>query len=249
MTDEELDQLALECIADPAKPFPEIGDWHTANGVAFYGYETMYNAYKNDYKLFKDVYRSKAKSTGLALCYGGSHRVIENTFGVSESEARSLYASFYKNLSGYKRYCDISEAKARKELHTHTLFGKELPLPQLGDKEGRVVAAGVRNLRNYPIQSLASSMLQLAIDGAIRLTEDCDTDVLVNNNIHKPYYNRVVTATADRAAELTTALASYPAGNILVCLVDDEGNITERWDTPLALNTDDIEKLRLKVDF
>lgn len=213
----DLDKFVSEALAPQKEVFPPIGDFHTANAIAFYGYDTVYNAYKNDYKHFKEVLRDNAKKTGLALLYGGSYKTIMNGIGVSEAEAKQMHTRFFATLSGFSKHIKILEKQATKTGKIKNLFGTYLHLPEMQSDDWREKAAGLRHLQNYPIQSIAANLIQLIIVQVHKLIEDCDTNIFAGDNIHEKYYNRVFTTTQDTDfSKLKETLETLPDGNIMI---------------------------------
>lgn len=251
-------------------PFPDIGDFHSANAIAFYGIEKATNTYKRSPKEFKEHLRTPAKVNGLALLYGGSYKVLQDSLHITEAEAKQLHHSFFQNLSGFTRHIKQVEKESITNKQTKNLFGRTLHLQGIVDKDPKVVAAYRRKMFNYPIQSIAGDLTKLIINELFTLSEDNHTNNLAGDNIHYPYYNRIVsTSYKNLTSELIQALNQCEDGNILFVVregefkghsdndtsdthhyIDTNTNpITHKFPRPIQLTTDIIEKFNLTIEF
>lgn len=161
LTKDQLDLLSAMSQAPLSKPFPDVGDFHSTNAIAFYGMDKLKGIYNSDPKAFKEIYRSNAKGVGLALLYGGSYKVIQNGIGVSEGEARSMHSAFFNNLSGFKKHVSELERIARKELKVKNLYGSVIYLDDINHKDFKIANAVKNKLYNYPIQSVAADLVKV----------------------------------------------------------------------------------------
>lgn len=250
MAEINYDLLASQCVTPTKEALPPIGDFHASNAMAFYGREVVEKAYKTDYKQYKEFYRDNAKRNGLALCYGGSWRVLEEGLGVSEAEAKRIHTQFFATLRGFKKHVTETEAKASKDKFTRNLFGRVLHLPDLGNKtEWKFHNDSLRKMFNYPIQSISADLIKLVLLEFVKLSETTDSNVFANNNIHKQYYNRVV-ATHNPSEGLLQELETLPTGNVLIVIQDPETQeVTQQFDRPLHITKSFIEKHSLQVVF
>lgn len=219
----DLDKFVTEALAPQKEIFPPIGDFHTANATAFYGLDKVQSAYHNNYKYFKETLRNDAKRLGLALLYGGSHQVVQNTLGNSESEAKQLHQSFFSTLSGFSKHIEQIEKTATKTSYTKNLFGTLLYIPEMQSDDWKIRAAGKRHLQNYPIQSIAANLTQLITVNIHKLIEETETSNLCGDNINETYYNRVfITTDNTNPADLKQTLDNLPDGNILILHKDKQ---------------------------
>lgn len=217
-----LDLFVAEVLAPQKESFPPVGDFHTANAIAFYGYENIHNTFFNDYKTFKEDLRDKAKRTGLALLYGGSHRVVQSAIGLNEPEAKEIYNRFFSTIHGFSRHVKTIEQRAIKTGYTKNLMGTILHIPQIQSKDFREKAEGLRHLQNYPIQSIAANLIQFVILQIHNLIENAETSNLCGDNINTQYYNRIyISSDFTDQEQLIQDLDQLPDGNILVILPDD----------------------------
>lgn len=239
--------LVAECIGESKTAFPPIGDFHSSNCAAFYGADAMRTLYFNDYKTFKDRYRDTAKRVGLALLYGGSYRVVE---AKNEAEQRKLYTNFFSTLKGFKNHLNIIEAKAKKDLYATNLLGFRIWLKDINHKDFKIASAVRRRLLNLPIQSSGTNALMIAMHKITKFTETTNANKFANDNIHKDYYNRVVTApiSLQESEEFLKAIDTLPSGNIALC-IEDNGGLIAKWDRHLAIDTDFINKWKLNIYF
>lgn len=217
-----LDMFVAESLAPQKESFPPVGDFHTANAIAFFGYDRVHDAYVNDYKLFKNDLRDKAKRCGLALLYGGSHKVLQASINVSEPEAKAIHSRFFSTIHGFSKHVKTIEQRAIKTGYTKNLMGTILHIPQMQSKEYRERAEGLRHLQNYPIQSIAANLIQYVILQIHNLIESAETSNLCGDNINKQYYNRIFVAGdfTDQDA-LKEYLDTRPNGNCLIIMPDE----------------------------
>lgn len=248
MTDTDWGMFTAECVRDISKTFPDIGDFHGANAVAFYGYDEMAKLYKTNYKQYKDVYRTNSKITGLALLYGGSYRAVRAN---SEAEQRRLFSNFFTALKGFSKHLSIAEPKAKRDLYTHNIFGFRVWLKDINHKDFRIASTVRKRFLNAPIQSAGANALLTAMHRIIKFSENTNANQFANDNIHKQYYNRIVTAKEALITnnEFIKAIESLPQGNIALCIENDNNELIQQWDIPLAIDTDFIEKWDLRIFF
>lgn len=242
--------FAPKALKPQPEPFPAVGDFHTFNALAMFGKDFLYNIYKTDYTRFKQVYRDQAKRVGLALLYGGSYKVVQRVIGCTEAEARKIHSSFFQNLSGFKKHIEAIEVQAKKTTQTKNLFGSIIYLDDINHTDFRVASAVKNKMFNYPIQSLAADLIKLIMVQVSEYIEKHHLSALEGNNIHNPYYTRIVTLPESQLdIGLESELETLPQGNTLLCLTDDNdpNNITQKWHTPLYITTDFIKEYNLTL--
>lgn len=232
--DIDWDMFTAESVRPIETAFPVIGDFHGASSVAFFGYDNMKRVFKDDYKLYKDKYRDAAKRSGLALLYGGSHRVIA---APSEAEQKKLFTNFFSTLKGFKKHLQEIESRARKQLYTHNIFGFRVWLKDINHRDFKVASAVKRKMLNFPIQSVGAQSLLFAMHRIMRFTQKTHTNRFTHDNIHNDYYNRIVLAPTEYESrqDFLDALEALPSGNIALC-IGSPNNITHKWDRHLAID-------------
>ena len=245
----DLDEFVAKSQIPEGEKLPALGDWHTTNAVAFYGEDTIKQAHRDDYKAFKNKYRHNAKAMGLALCYGGSYKVIQKYLNCSEQEAKSLHSSFFNTLSSFKKHLSKIEQDAKKTGYTRNLLGRKLYLQDLLSRDYKTQSFGLRHLFNYPIQSMGAEMIKLALIEFLKFSMDNDCNIFAGDNINKLYYNRIVSCHATREDEISTLLQDLPTGNVLLVLKNDREEWIARYHTPLAITTDFIQAHDLILEF
>lgn len=250
-TNSIIDSLVEEAkVYQEKKPFPEIGDWHSSNAVAFYGYDKIYNAYKNDKYTFKNIFRSNAKSLGLALCYGGGWTVVQRALGVSEQEAKTMYESFFSTLSGFSKHLKGEIDKAKKTLRVRNTFGRVIHIPQLNkENEFRVQAAGIRNVHNYPIQSVSCDLIKLILNDIFTLVEKAETDRYAGDLINNDYYQRIAVVSEKVANEIEDDLEFMETGNVLLLVENEQGEIVGEFDRPLKMSLEFMQENNIRLEF
>lgn len=239
--------LVAQCVGNTSTEFPPVGDFHTISALALFDFNIMKHLYFTDYKTFKDRYRDTAKRVGLALLYGGSYRVVE---AKNEAEQRKLYTNFFSTLKGFKNHLNTIEAKAKKDLYATNLLGFRVWLKDINHKDFKIASAVRRRLLNLPIQSSGANALMIAMHTINKFTEYTNTNKFANDNIHKSYYNRVVTApqALQESSEFLSAIEALPDGNIALC-IESNGELVCKYDRNLAIDTDFIAKWKLNIYF
>lgn len=245
MKEIDWDMFVAECVKEPEKAFPPVGDFHAVNASSLYGFGFLKNLFTTDYKTYKDRYRDTAKRVGLALLYGSSYRNVE---APTEAEQKKLFANFFIALKGFKKHLTDIETRAKKNLYTTNFFGARIWLKDLNHKDSKIAFAVKRKMFNYPIQSVGAEIILLAMYRIMKYTEINDMNKFANDNIHKAYYNRIVSVPRHTAEQqdFINAIEALPEGNIALC-IQEGTELTDMWDRYLAIDTDFIEKWGLSI--
>lgn len=205
------------------------GDFHTTNAMLMFGKENVLNAYKNDKPRFK-AYRDKAKQAGLAMLYGGSHKVI----GTNNSQ--SIYKSFFDNLKGFSKHIDYLKAQAKAKGFIKNLYGFIIPI--------RDSHNDFKAIFNYPIQSSGAFLIMDFLNAITKFTQQTNTNALANS--HKQYYNRIVCTQKDSVTpELLSDLSKLDKGNVLFVVM--QGDEIIQKSTPLNIDIDFLKKHKLSI--
>ena len=207
---------------EPKPIFPELGDYHTANATAFYGFDYMKDLYFNDPKTFKEK-RSIAKAQGLAINYGGSAYNIRQALNCSDAEAERLFNNYLKNLPVFKEHLDKLTKKGEKDLGVYNMVGRFIPIEILDRKkyEWKIYLKGKRNLYNYPIQSLGAELIRIIMVKVGDYVEKNHIYKWQGNNICNAYIKRIVCITPEQVTpELGKALKDTPTGHTKVLVVE-----------------------------
>lgn len=204
-------------------------DFHTTNATLMFGKENVLNAYKNDKSKFK-AYRDKAKQAGLAMLYGGGHKVI----GLSNSQ--SIYNSFFSNLKGFSKHIEYLKSHAKAKGFIENLYGFIIPIKD--------VRNDFKAIFNYPIQSSGAFLIMEFLNAITKFTQKTNTNALANS--HKQYYNRIVcTQKENVTTELLNDLNKLDKGNVLFVVM--QGDEIIQKSNPLNIDIDFLKKHKLSI--
>lgn len=246
----DLFDYTLRCVMPYTESFPPLGDFHAMNAIAFYGRETLERAYKEDKKTYKTKYRDVAKANALALCYGGSWAVLVRGIGLDEANAKRIHANFYRTLSGFNNHLSVVKSQVKKSLKTANLFGRAIYLNDYNHKDFKVRKLVENRLYNYPIQSLGADMIKVALHKILKYSHSTDTNVFAYDNIHKSYYNRVLSIKeSDLTPDLIDKFLSLPEGNMCIVITDDNGNFTYKLKKLVSVSYSMLLLYKLKLEF
>ena len=233
--------------------FPEIGDWHTSNAAAFFGYDKLKTLYLSGPQGQEEVqkkYRKKAKGMGLGLNYGGSYKVLQSILGGTEAENIKLFGNYFKHLKYFKKHLVKLEKEANRDLFVKTFLGRRLYLPALGSDNWREKAKARNKIYNSPIQSFGAETIKLIINIVGNYIEKNDLSQLQNNNICKNYYQRIVSIEEKYLYDwVEDYLEQMEDGNVKILVKNSKGVIVQEFDRNLHINMRDIEELQMKVEW
>lgn len=249
LTDNDFDKLAELSFRPLEKPFPDIGDFHSTNAIAFYGREKMEQAYKQDPKRYKEFYRANAKGVGLGLLYGGSYQVVQRGLNVSEAEAKQLHSNFFTMLQGFKTHLKTEMAVAKKHKKVRNLFGSVIYLNGINSDDWQERSANERRLYNYPIQSVSADLIKLIMVRTSEFIERNRLNTIEGQLINHSYYDKVVGLEKSLLTpQMIDELDKLPNGNTLFVLTDNN-QIVEKFDRHLLINDDFIFSYGLSLLF
>jgi len=107
--------------------------------------------------------RDRAKAVNYGLAYGLTAFGLARQLGISGSEAQAIVDAYDERFPGVRTYLDDVVARATREGHTTTLYGRRRNLPDLtsSDRTRRQIAE--RMALNAPIQGTAADIIKLAM--------------------------------------------------------------------------------------
>ena len=189
-------------ISNTGSAFPPVGDFHTANGIAFFGYDRMYKAYKENYHEFKDILRDTAKKKGLALTYGLGWKGLLDIVDNNETKAKELYNAFFANLPVVSKNMKKLLDKTKKDLYLTNLLGRRLYIRKWESDDWRDQASARNNTLNYGKQSLGADITKLILFKVSQYIEKNVLDRNMGNLITKDYCSRILTLEVTDDTEL-----------------------------------------------
>ncbi len=107
--------------------------------------------------------RDRAKAVNYGLAYGLTAFGLARQLGIPGSEAQAIVDAYDERFPGVRTYLDDVVARAAREGHTSTLYGRRRYLPDLtsSDRNRRQIAE--RMALNAPIQGTAADIIKLAM--------------------------------------------------------------------------------------
>ena len=107
--------------------------------------------------------RDRAKAVNYGLAYGLTAFGLARQLGIPGAEAQAIVDAYDERFPGVRTYLDDVVARATREGHTSTLYGRRRYLPDLtsGDRNRRQIAE--RMALNAPIQGTAADIIKLAM--------------------------------------------------------------------------------------
>jgi DNA polymerase I len=107
--------------------------------------------------------RDRAKAVNYGLAYGLTAFGLARQLGIPGAEAQTIVDAYDERFPGVRTYLDDVVARATREGHTSTLYGRRRYLPDLtsGDRNRRQIAE--RMALNAPIQGTAADIIKLAM--------------------------------------------------------------------------------------
>ncbi len=107
--------------------------------------------------------RDRAKAVNYGLAYGLTAFGLARQLGIPGAEAQTIVDAYDERFPGVRTYLDDVVARATREGHTSTLYGRRRYLADLtsGDRNRRQIAE--RMALNAPIQGTAADIIKLAM--------------------------------------------------------------------------------------
>ena len=107
--------------------------------------------------------RDRAKAVNYGLAYGLTAFGLARQLGLSGDEAQAIVDAYDERFPGVRTYLDDVVARAARDGHTTTLYGRRRNLPDLtsSDRNRRQIAE--RMALNAPIQGTAADIIKLAM--------------------------------------------------------------------------------------
>ncbi|MBP7563339.1 MAG: DNA polymerase I [Candidatus Cloacimonetes bacterium] len=145
--------------------------------------ENMLSAFQNNedihsrtaaiifHKDLKDITsdeRRKAKIINFGIIYGMGPQSLSKELGISMNEAKDFIKDYYDKFPKIISFIEKQKEFARRESYVETLFGRQLPLPNIHSSNQMIKSEAERIAVNMPIQGTAADVIKIAM---IRLHE------------------------------------------------------------------------------
>jgi DNA polymerase I len=107
--------------------------------------------------------RRSAKAVNFGIVYGISPFGLAAQLGIPQSEAAKYIKNYFERYSGVRRFIDETIAEVRRTGVTHTLFGRERPIPDINSRNPNARGFAERTAVNSPLQGTAADLIKLAM--------------------------------------------------------------------------------------
>jgi hypothetical protein len=225
---------------------PYSGDWHSTNTrAAFPEYDPLFTSSDPDKQKEAKKLRSIGKGMGLSLLFqdnpnsaGWTIHYGDANIGSSPEEAQKFADKFYNGVPAFTQSLKRIQAYMGKYLYSYTLFGRRWYSPKINDKDRKVRTAIKRNAVNFPIQSTASTQMNLIINGINKFIETYHLNPIQGNlKLMNSVYTSLWIVDSPTIEEANELLKSIPKGKAKVLWVDKESNQVQEWISLLSSNS------------
>ncbi|MBO9506764.1 DNA polymerase I [Thalassospira sp. A3_1] len=114
--------------------------------------------------------RRKAKAINFGIIYGISAFGLANQLGIPQKEAKAFIEAYFEIYPGIRDYMEQAKDFAKKHGFVRTLFGRQIHINGINDKNGMRRSFGERAAINAPIQGGAADIIKramIAVPGAL----------------------------------------------------------------------------------
>jgi DNA polymerase I len=107
--------------------------------------------------------RRSAKAVNFGIVYGISPFGLAAQLGIPQNEAAQYIKNYFQRYAGVRRFIDETIAEVRRTGVTHTLFGRERPIPDINSRNPNARGFAERTSVNSPLQGTAADLIKLAM--------------------------------------------------------------------------------------
>ena len=107
--------------------------------------------------------RRNAKAVNFGIVYGISPFGLAGQLGISQREAQTYIEGYFARYAGVRKFIDATIAEVRRTGVTHTLFGRERPIPDINSRNPTARGFAERTAVNSPLQGTAADLIKLAM--------------------------------------------------------------------------------------
>ena len=114
--------------------------------------------------------RREAKAVNFGIVYGISGFGLAQQLGIPRGEAEKYIKNYFARYAGVRTFIDRTIAEVRQSGVTHTMFGRERPIPDINSRNANARGFAERTAVNSPLQGTAADLIKLAmvrIDGLL----------------------------------------------------------------------------------
>ena len=107
--------------------------------------------------------RRAAKAVNFGIVYGLSAFGLAQQLGIPRSQAETYIRGYFTRYAGVKAFIDSTIAEVRRTGVTHTLHGRERPIPDINTRNPNARGFAERTAVNTPLQGTAADLIKLAM--------------------------------------------------------------------------------------
>ena len=107
--------------------------------------------------------RRDAKAVNFGIVYGISGFGLSQQLGIPRAEAEKYIKNYFERYAGVRAFIDRTIAEVRQSGVTHTLFGRERPIPDINSRNPNSRGFAERTAVNSPLQGTAADLIKLAM--------------------------------------------------------------------------------------
>ncbi len=107
--------------------------------------------------------RRAAKAVNFGIVYGLSAFGLANQLGIPRSQAETYIRGYFTRYAGVKTFIEATIAEVRRTGVTHTLHGRERPIPDINTRNPNARGFAERTAVNTPLQGTAADLIKLAM--------------------------------------------------------------------------------------
>ncbi len=115
--------------------------------------------------------RRAAKAVNFGIVYGLSSFGLSQQLGIPRSQAETYITGYFARYAGVKAFIENTVVEVRRTGVTHTLHGRERPIPDINSRNPNARGFAERTAVNTPLQGTAADLIKLAmvrIDSRLR---------------------------------------------------------------------------------
>lgn len=107
--------------------------------------------------------RNQAKTINFGTIYGQGPFALSKQLGISQEQAKTFIAEYFRRFAGVRVYLDRQVELARSQGYVETLFKRRRYIPEIKDKNFNTRAFGERLSQNSPLQGSAADLIKIAM--------------------------------------------------------------------------------------
>ena len=107
--------------------------------------------------------RRNAKAVNFGIVYGISAFGLAAQLGIPQREAQIYIDNYFERYAGVREFIEATKAEVRRTGVTHTMFGRERPIPDINSRNPNARGFAERTAVNSPLQGTAADLIKLAM--------------------------------------------------------------------------------------